>query len=185
MQLLCNPLYNIHIYVLWAHWNPIIIQYSFPISSQETLHSSISNSNTVLYAINIYMSCELTGLPSQFNTQLQWAHKKTLLSSIFNSHTVSHTIYTCPVSSLDSHHDSIHNSNERTGDHPEFNIQLQWAHRRPSIVQYSTPIQSFIQYIHVLWAHWTSIIIQYSTPMSSQETLRSSIFNSYTVPYTT
>src|SRR5882757_697382 len=43
-----------------------------------------------------------------------------------------------------------------------------------------SPLTSPIQYIHVLW---TPSSVQYSTPMSSQETLRSSIFNSYRVPY--
>jgi hypothetical protein len=117
-----------------------------PVSSLDTLQSSIFNSNELtgdsskfniklLYKLlfHMYISCELTEHPPEFNIQLLYGFLSnihgldTRLSSIFNSYMVSYPIYTCPVSSLDTLLSSIFNSNELIGDPPEFNIQLQYG----------------------------------------------------------
>jgi hypothetical protein len=72
---------------------------------------------------------------------------------------------------------------ELTGHPQQFNIKLQWAHRRFSGVQNWKSIQSPNSYIHVLWAHWITSRVQYWTSTCSLKTLRSSILNSYTIRY--
>ena len=152
--------------IWWAHWTPSAFDYSTPLSSLDTIQSSIFNSSELIGhppEFNIQV-CELNGRtlefnnghPLEFNIQLQWAQ--------WTPSGLQYSTY-----------------RELNGHTSKFNIQLRSAQWTPSGLQYSTYRElnghtpKFN--IQLRWAHWTPFRVQYSTTVSLLDTLWISILN--------